>query len=158
MRGRAQTVFKTQSQKLLQGIERQKGNEELEAKANWLRSIAYDHVEMGNLTELLSKIQPAVYEENRTQDPATRNSKNPAFVENVAELNVRRSVRTIINRSYILEQLIAEGQVAIVGAKHDLSSGAVTFFDDTYLSDRPSLEAFVKTAVPSAPKAVKRVS
>ncbi len=119
---------------------------------------ACDHVEMGNLTELLSKIQPAVYEESQTQDPATRNSKNPTFVENVAELNVRRSVRTIINRSFILEQLIAEGEVAIVGAKHDLSSGAVTFFDDTYLSDRPSLEAFVKAAAPPAPKVVKRAS
>ena len=80
---------------------------------------ACDHVELGNLTELLSKIQPAVYEESQTQDPSTRNSKNPSFVENVAELNVRRSVRTIVNRSYILEELIAAGEVAIIGARHE---------------------------------------
>lgn len=100
---------------------------------------ACDHVEIGNLTELLSKIQPAVYEENRTPDPGQRNSRNPAFVENVADLNVRRSVRTIVNRSYILEHLIEAGKVAIIGAKHDLASGVVTFFDDTWVHDEASM-------------------
>jgi len=37
---------------------------------------ACDHVEMGNLTELLSKIQPAVYQETKTTDPSRRNSSN----------------------------------------------------------------------------------
>jgi len=100
---------------------------------------ACDHVEIGNLTELLSKIQPSVYEENDTATPALRNSKNHAFVENVADLNVRRSVRTIVNRSYILEHLIESGKVAIIGAKHDLNSGAVTFFDDTWVHDEASM-------------------
>ena len=52
------------------------------------------------LDELLAsaKIQPAVYEESETTEPATRNSKNPVFVENVADLNVRRSVRTVLSR------------------------------------------------------------
>ena len=45
---------------------------------------ACDHLEMGSLTELLSKIQPAVYEEKETKDDKKRNSKNMAFVENVA--------------------------------------------------------------------------
>ncbi len=100
---------------------------------------ACDHVEIGNLTELLSKIQPSVYEESDTATPALRNSKNSAFVENVADLNVRRSVRTIVNRSYILERLIESGKVAIIGAKHDLTSGAVTFFDDTWVHDEASM-------------------
>ncbi|MFN7980200.1 MAG: carbonic anhydrase family protein [Vicinamibacterales bacterium] len=100
---------------------------------------ACDHVEIGNLTELLSKIQPAVYEENQTSNPALRNSKNTTFVENVADLNVRRSVRAIVNRSYILERLIEAGKVAIIGAKHDLPSGEVTFFDDTWVHDVASM-------------------
>ncbi len=119
---------------------------------------ACDHVELGNLTELLSKIQPAVYEENETLDPAARNSANPAFVENVTELNVRRSVQTIINRSFILEQMVAAGEVAIIGAKHDLATGAVTFYDDTYASDRASLEALARRKVAIAPKASRRAS
>ena len=102
---------------------------------------ACDHVELGNLTDLLAKIQPAVYEENQTLDRTTRNSKNAAFVENVADLNVRRSVRSIISRSYILEHAIEAGKVAIVGAKHDLATGVVTFFDDTWVHDEASMYA-----------------
>ena len=45
---------------------------------------ACDHVEMGNLTELLSKLQPAVYQEKETKND--RNSSNYKFVENVAEI------------------------------------------------------------------------
>jgi len=103
---------------------------------------ACDHVELGNLTELLSKIQPAVYEESQTHDAARRNSANPAFVEQVADLNVRRSVRTILNRSYILEHLIEAGKVAIIGGKHDLATGQVAFFDDTWVHDELSIKSF----------------
>lgn len=101
---------------------------------------ACDHVEMGSLTELLSKIQPAVYEERDTTDVAQRNSKNYDFVENVAELNVKRSVKTIVNRSYILEQMIEKGQIAIIGAKHQLDTGRVEFYDDTLMSCKADIK------------------
>lgn len=95
---------------------------------------ACDHVEMGNLTELLSKIQPAVYEEKVTT--SERSSKNSEFVENVAEINVKRSVRNIIERSFVLEQMLDQGQIGIVGAMHDIESGKVTFYDDVmYIKD-----------------------
>lgn len=96
---------------------------------------ACDHVEMGNLTELLSKIQPAVYEETQTVDAGNRNSRNVSFVENVTNLNIKRSVRSIVNRSYILEQMIEKGEIAIIGAKHHLDTGMVDFFDDTWVSN-----------------------
>jgi carbonic anhydrase len=115
---------------------------------------ACDHVELGNLTELLSKVQPAVYEEAETTDPARRNSDNPRFVENVADLNVRRSVRAIVNRSYILERLIEAGRVAIIGGKHDLATGQVTFFDDTWVGDAASMRALTRRqAAPGTPAA-----
>ncbi len=113
---------------------------------------ACDHVEIGNLTELLSKIQPAVYEESQTTDPGARNSKNHDFVENVADLNVRRSVRTIVSRSYILEHLIDSGRAAIIGAKHDLPSGAVTFFDDTWVHDEASMRLITGRAAVNGAK------
>ena len=95
---------------------------------------ACDHVEMGNLTELLSKIQPAVYQEKETSDDRT--SKNSGFVENVAEINVKRSVKNIIERSFVLEQMLEEGQIGIVGAMHDIESGKVIFYDDVmYIKD-----------------------
>lgn len=97
---------------------------------------ACDHVEMGNLTELLAKIQPAVYQESQTEEKDQRNSANASFVENVADINVKRSVKSIVDRSYILEQMIEKGEIAIIGAKHDLESGAVEFFDETMIASQ----------------------
>jgi carbonic anhydrase len=95
---------------------------------------ACDHVEMGNLTELLSKIQPAVYQEKETQD--NRNASNAVFVENVAEINVKRNVKNIIERSFILEQMIENGEIGIVGAMHNIETGKVTFYEDSqYIKD-----------------------
>ena len=97
---------------------------------------ACDHVEMGNLTELLAKLQPAVYEEKTVTNPEERNSKNSQFAENVAAINVRRTIKSIISRSYILEQMVERGEVAIIGAMHNLESGAVEFFDDSFITNK----------------------
>lgn len=97
---------------------------------------ACDHVEMGNLTELLSKLQPAVYEEKETRKGDQRNSKNPVFVENVASINVRRTVKSIIERSYIIEQMVESGDIAVVGAMYNIDTGRVEFYDDVqYMND-----------------------
>lgn len=88
---------------------------------------ACDHVEMGNLTELLSKLQPAVYAERETADPGQRNSKNSGFVERVAAINVRRSVKSVIERSFILEQMVEAGSIGVVGATYDVETGKVEF-------------------------------
>lgn len=95
---------------------------------------ACDHVEMGNLTELLAKLQTAVYLEKETLDESQRNSSNAVFVENVATISVKRSVQAIIERSYILEQMIENGKIAIIGAMHDLDTGMVEFYDDTLIT------------------------
>lgn len=95
---------------------------------------ACDHVEMGNLTELLSKIQPAVYQEKDTKE--NRTASNPVFVENVAEINVKRNVKNIIERSFILEQMIENGEIGIVGGIHNIETGEVTFYEDSiYIKD-----------------------
>lgn len=91
---------------------------------------ACDHIELGNLTELLSKIQPAVYQETSVTDPALRNSANREFVENVSRLNARRSVKAVVERSFILEQLIEKGQIGLIGAMHDIETGFVHFYED----------------------------
>jgi carbonic anhydrase len=87
---------------------------------------ACDHVEMGNLTGLLHKIQPAIQSEKTEID--NRNSSNAEFVEKVAQLNVAHTVSAIRERSPILNDLIASGQVGIIGGMHNLSNGEVTFF------------------------------
>ena len=89
---------------------------------------ACDHVEMGNLTELLSKLQPAVYQEKTIT--GNRTSSNAPFVENVAKINVKRNVKNIIERSFILEQMVENGEIGVVGAMHDIETGKVTFYED----------------------------
>jgi len=97
---------------------------------------ACDHVEMGNLTELLSKLQPAVYQERETINQELRNSKNPVFVENVSSINVRRTVKSIIERSYIIEQMVETGAIGVVGAMYNIDTGRVEFYDDVqYIRD-----------------------
>ena len=90
---------------------------------------ACDHVEMGNLTALLSKIRPAVDDEMITK--AERNSKNGKFVENVATINVRRTVNAVMERSHILHEMIENGEIGICGAMYNVESGVVDFYGNT---------------------------
>jgi carbonic anhydrase len=90
---------------------------------------ACDHVEMGNLTALLSKIQPAVYDEKT--ETSNRNSTNADFVEKVASINVKRTVQAIMERSTILKEMIEKGEIGIVGGTHDIATGEVSFYPDT---------------------------
>ncbi|MBP7810463.1 MAG: carbonic anhydrase [Bacteroidia bacterium] len=90
---------------------------------------ACDHVEMGNLTALLTKIRPAVDEETITKE--NRNSGNSTFVENVATINVKRTVKSIVQRSPILKEMIESGQIGIVGGTHNITTGEVNFYPET---------------------------
>jgi carbonic anhydrase len=90
---------------------------------------ACDHAEMGNLTALLAKIKPSVDDEVETKD--NRTSKNSDFVENVAAINVKRSIKAIMEKSAILEQMIKNREIGIIGGMHDLSTGKVSFYSET---------------------------
>lgn len=87
---------------------------------------ACDHVEMGNLTSLLTKIRPAIDDEQTIKE--NRNSQNSEFVEKVAAINVNRSVKSIIERSPILKEMTEGGQIALIGGLHDITTGVVTFY------------------------------
>ncbi|MBK8818040.1 MAG: carbonic anhydrase [Saprospiraceae bacterium] len=88
---------------------------------------ACDHIEMGNLTTLLNKIQPAVYEEKSTLD--NRTSKNAEFVEKVASLNVKLTMERIKRESVIIRELEEAGTIKIVGGMYDVDSGKVDFYE-----------------------------
>jgi carbonic anhydrase len=106
---------------------------------------ACDHVEMGNLTELLSKLQPSVYAESDTVNIKDRHSKNSTFVENVASINVRRSVKSIIERSFIIEQMVEKGEIGVVGAMYNIDTGKVEFYSDVeYVKDERNPEFSVE--------------
>ncbi|MBK8087569.1 MAG: carbonic anhydrase [Chitinophagaceae bacterium] len=106
---------------------------------------ACDHVEMGNLTELLSKLQPSVYAERDTVNIKDRHSKNSTFVENVSSINVRRSVKSIIERSFIIEQMVEKGEIGVVGAMYNIDTGKVEFYTDVeYVKDEMNPEFSVE--------------
>ena len=88
---------------------------------------ACDHVELGHLTGLLTKIQPAVEAVREPADAARRTSKNADFVQAVANANIDLTVAAIRERSAVLRELLDAGALALVGGMYDVSSGAVEF-------------------------------
>jgi carbonic anhydrase len=88
---------------------------------------ACDNVELGNLTHTLSNIMPAVYSVTDVSGPRT--SANGEFVEAVAHENVDITVRNVIERSRVMRDLVAAGDLIVVGAMHNVATGVVTFDD-----------------------------
>jgi len=88
---------------------------------------ACDEVQLGNLTALLQKIEPAIAEETETHE--NRTSSNAEYVERVASLNVKLVKRQIIERSPVLAAMLDDSEIALLGGMYDVESGAVEFYD-----------------------------
>ena len=80
---------------------------------------------LGNLTQLLAKIQPAVA---ATTYPGARTAANAEFVDAVARKNVELTMANIRKNSKVIAELETAGAVKIAGAFYDLKTGAVEFF------------------------------
>jgi carbonic anhydrase len=90
---------------------------------------ACDDVQLGHLTSLLARIQPAI-NAVQTAPGEARSSKNHAFVEKVAETHVRIALKAVREQDPILNDMIERGQIGLVGGIYDLETGRVTFFKD----------------------------
>jgi carbonic anhydrase len=86
---------------------------------------ACDHVELGNLTGMLKKIQPAV--NSVKGDYSDRSSANADFVQEVAVNNVNLTVDAITERSEVLKEMVDNNEIKIVGAMYDVATGKVDF-------------------------------
>ena len=86
---------------------------------------ACDDVKLGNLTGLLAKMKPAVASVKETGD---RSSKNYAFVDKVAEANVMDTVAAIKAKSPVLKEMADKGEIKIVGAMLDVTTGKVLWY------------------------------
>lgn len=89
---------------------------------------ACDHARMGNLTALINKIEPAVAAVKEPKDESLRNSKNLEFVDSVSAKNVLLTIENIRERSRILADMENDGEIKIVGAMYDISTGGVDFY------------------------------
>lgn len=83
---------------------------------------AIAEVELGNLTELVGKVRPAVETVRERVD-----DEEPGFADLVSEENVRRTLATIRDGSPVLAAMEADGEIALAGAVYDVSTGMVRF-------------------------------
>jgi len=90
---------------------------------------ACDHVELGNLTGLLRKVEPAIKRETITV--INRGSTNDDFVYNVTQLHVLETMKLIENSSDIIRKLVADGSIKIVGGLYDLETRRVQFIEQS---------------------------
>ena len=86
---------------------------------------ACDDVVLGNLTQTLANIKPAVAAVAGYD--ADRSSGNKAFVQAVTDKNVVLTVERIRKRSPILMDMVDKDQIGLVGAMYDVHTGKVTF-------------------------------
>lgn len=88
---------------------------------------ACDNANLGNLTQLVAKIMPAV---KATPDShgSDRSSKNHHFVEAVAEMNVKMTVKAVTEKSAVLKEMADKGQIKIIGAMLDVETGKIEFY------------------------------
>ncbi|MBU2928133.1 carbonic anhydrase family protein [Winogradskyella psychrotolerans] len=89
---------------------------------------ACDHAEMGNLTKLIEKINPAVNAVVEPKDESLRTSKNLDFVDEVSKKNVELTIERIHSESPILTEMEKDGEIKIVGAMYNINTGAVEFY------------------------------
>jgi carbonic anhydrase len=87
---------------------------------------ACDAAQLGLLSTTLASLNPAV---SAVQGHTPRSSANGAFVQAVAEMNVTLTMKKLRDRSVVLRQMIDAGEIALVGAMYDVSTGKVRFFD-----------------------------
>ena len=85
---------------------------------------ACNNVKLGNVTSLLGKIQPSVRNVIHGHEEIS-----DEVVDEVAKDNVLHSIEQIRDRSPILAELEANGDIEIVGAMYSVNTGAVEFFD-----------------------------
>jgi carbonic anhydrase len=88
---------------------------------------ACDSAVLGNLTQLVAKIRPAVDATPNTHG-TDRSSNNHYFVDAVAENNVKMTVRTLLEKSPVLREMAEKGQIKVVGALLDVETGKVQFY------------------------------
>lgn len=88
---------------------------------------ACNNIELGNMTQLLNKIKPAIAFEKETS--TDRNGSNKLFLKNVTINNVFLTVQKIKEQSMILNEMEKANEIKIIGGLYDIDTGQVTFFE-----------------------------
>lgn len=91
------------------------------------------NVRGGNITDLLSKIRPAVIKTGL----AHPNLKpvDVDFVEAVAHENAMESINQILYRSDILNEMYENGEIGLVAGHYDVETGEIEFTKEMFKED-----------------------
>lgn len=81
-------------------------------------------VELGNITALLSKIQPAVKQVEKKGDAYTTEE-----IEEVVRINVHVGIDQIRKESPILKEMEDNGEISIIGGIYSVATGEVEFLE-----------------------------
>ncbi len=81
---------------------------------------AIDNAELGNLTQLVNQIKPAIKGDKTNPDN---------MLDESAKNNVKMTIDNILKKSDVISELVKSGKVKIVGAYYDLTSGKAEFFE-----------------------------
>lgn len=87
---------------------------------------ACDNIEMGNLTQLLEKIKPAIDAVHEIKE--NRTSSNETFLTKVTVKNIHIVIDQIRKSSPIITEMENQGAIQIVGGLYDVTSGEVVFY------------------------------
>lgn len=87
---------------------------------------ACHNVKLGKLTSLLNKITPAIEEVHQL----CASAENGDIVEKVATANVLIGMKSIREQSPLLNEMIESGKIGLVGAKYDVETGEVRFYEN----------------------------
>ena len=94
---------------------------------------ACDDFKDGHIGEIINLIKPSIRHEKTITDPAERTSKNGDFVEKICALNVKYQIDTIMRCSDIVDDMLNNKEIAIVGAVYDIANGKVDFLEETFV-------------------------
>jgi carbonic anhydrase len=87
---------------------------------------ACSKLQMGHITGLLHKLKPAFDLTMRNLDDL---EITPQVVNEVAKTNVNLTMRLIREQSSILNEMVENGEISIVGGMYDVESGKIAFYE-----------------------------
>jgi carbonic anhydrase len=82
---------------------------------------ACDEYSGGNIGEIIKLIEPAVNLEKTITEQ--RDSGNELYVEKVCFLNVQKQIERILKLSPVIDQMVKDKKIEIIGGVYNLSSG-----------------------------------
>lgn len=82
-----------------------------------------------NLQSIVDRIRPSVYNLHEILTAGEADVDMEDFVNRAVRANVRMSVSQLKHGSRILEDMVTHGDLTIVGAEYDITTGRVNFLD-----------------------------